>query len=296
MRSLAPLALALVAGLLLSIPASSQDLEKEPLNISGTVKGVGPGALQVAVTEKEVWVVSVDPAIKPQDITFTGSAEKSFLQAGMFLEFRAQVNKRGTVLEPVATLTVFTPGEGRLPGLQADSDLGGGVPVLKEEKGEKKPDSKEKKAAKAKPDDTVYLVRGAITKVGRGGDITVSADGDQVKFNLAEECKISVDLNDLAFVAPGDKVTAQGWFYKDRPGEGVANGRIEVTAEKPLTSGVKKKPTKLAKDTKTPAKGAKGEKGEKGDKGEKPAEEKKDDAKKDGDKKETEKPEPKKDV
>ena len=285
MRTLAPLALALVAGLLLSAPASSQDLEREPLNISGTVKGVGPGALQVSVTEKEVWVVSVDPNIKPQDVTFTGTAEKSFLQPGMFLEFRAQVNKRGTVLEPVATLTVFTPSEARQPGLLSDGDLGGGDP-------------KEKKTAKAKAEDAVYLVKGAITKVGRGGDITVSAGGAQVKFNLAEECKISVDLNDLSFVAPGDKVTAQGWFYKDRPGEGVANNRIEVTAEKPLTSGVKKKPAKLAKDPKTPAKGAKGAKGEKGDKGDKddkPAEEKKDDAEKDGNKKETEKPEPKKD-
>ncbi len=281
MRTLAPLALALVAGFFLSVPASSQDMEREPLNLSGTIKGVGPGALQIAVTEKEVWIVSVDRNIKQQDVTFSGSAEKSFLQSGMFVEFRAAVNKRGMVLEPVTSLAVFTPGEGRLPGIQADGDLGGGAL-----------DPKEKKAAKAKADDTVCLVRGAITKVGRGGDVTVSASGSLVKFNLAEECKISVDINDFSFVAPGDKVTVQGWFYKDRPGEGVANNTIAITAEKPLTSGVKKKPTKLVKEPKAPVKGAKGEQG---DKGEKPAEEKKDEAGKEGDKKDADKPEAKKD-
>lgn len=276
MRTFAPLAMALVAGLFFSVPASSQDLEREPLNLSGTIKGVGPGALQITVTEKEVWIVSIDPKIMQQDVTFTGSAEKSFLQPGMFVEFRSTVNKRGTVLEPVASLAVFTPSEGRLPGLQADGAPGGAL------------DPKDKKAAKAKADDTVYLVRGAITKVGRGGDVTVKASGDLVKFNLAEECKISVDLNDLSFVAPGDKVAVQGWFYKDRPGEGMANNTIAITAEKPLTSGVKKKPTKLVKETKAPVKGAKGEKG---DKEEKPAEEKKEET---GEKKEADKPEAKK--
>ncbi|MFN0019811.1 MAG: hypothetical protein ACKVP0_16260 [Pirellulaceae bacterium] len=291
MRSLAPLSLALIAGLLPSLSALGQNLEREQLNVAGTLKGVAPGAIQVEVSEKEVWILKVEA--KPEDVTFSGTAEKSFLQPGMFLEFRSPVNKRGMVLEPVANLIVFTPSEARLPGVQADGDLGGGAPVFKEEKGEKKPDPKEKKAAKPKADDTVYLVRGAITKVGRGGDITVSADGAQVKFNLAEDCKISVEVNELSFVAPGDKVTVQGWYIKDQPGEGAAS-KIEVSAAKPLTSGVKKKPTKPVKETKTPAKGAKGVKGEKGDKEEKPAEENKDEPKK-GDKKGTEKPEPKKD-
>ncbi|MCE9524422.1 MAG: hypothetical protein K8R36_00040 [Planctomycetales bacterium] len=198
MRNMAPYSLALIAGLLLSLPARGQNLEREQLNVAGTLKGVAPGVIQVEASEKEVWLLKLEA--KPEDVNFSGSAEKSFLQPGMFLEFRAQVNKRGMVLEPVATLAVFTPSEARAPGVQADGDLGGGGGALfnegKEGKGEKKPEAKEKKAPKAKGDDTVYLVRGAVSKIGRAGDVTVSAGGAQVKFNLAEDCKISVEVNE----------------------------------------------------------------------------------------------------
>ena len=286
---------ALFTALFASIPAFGQNLEHEQLNATGTVKGVVPGAIQVAVTEKEVWLIKVDPNIKPQDVMFSGTAEKTFLRTGMFIEFRAQVSKRGTVMEPVASLTVFTPSDARPAGIDPDGAADSGAGALfgegkEENKGEKKkPEPKEKKAAaKPKGDDTLYRVAGAISKIGRAGDVTVSAGGAQVKFNLAEECKISVDTNDLSFVSSGDKVTVQGWFYKGQPGEGVAQ-KVEVTASKPLTDGSKKKPTKPVKEPKTPAKGAKGEKGEKGDKEEKPAEEKKEEAKKDGDKKDGDK-------
>ena len=204
----------------------------------------------------------------PKDVTFSGAAEKTFLRMGMFVEFRAKVSKKGVVAEPVANLTVFTPSEARPPGVDPDGAAGGGVGALfGEGKEEKKPDPKEKKAAKLKGDDTVYRVAGAISTIGKVGDVTVSADGAQVKFNLAEGCKISVDTNDLSFVSPGDKVSVQGWFYKGRPGEGVAS-KIEVTAANPLTDGTKKKPTKPLKGDAKPEKGAKGVKGEKGGKGE----------------------------
>src|SRR6185295_11710530 len=132
-----------------------------------------------------------------------------------------------------------------------------------EKKDDKKPEPKKKEAPRPKGDDTIYRVAGAISKIGRAGDVTVNADGPQIKFNLAQECKISVDVNDVTFVAPGDKVTLMGTFIKGQPGEGIAS-KIDVTAANPLTDGTKKKPTKPVKEPKTPAKGAKGEKGEKG--------------------------------
>src|SRR6185436_18204192 len=97
----------LMALCLVACQAFGQNLEREQLSISGTIKGVAPGAFQVAVSEKEVWLIKIDPNIKQVDMTFSGSAEKTFLRPGMYVEFRAQVNKRGTVLEPVASLTVF---------------------------------------------------------------------------------------------------------------------------------------------------------------------------------------------
>ncbi|MBC7855582.1 MAG: hypothetical protein IAF94_19300 [Pirellulaceae bacterium] len=277
--------LAFCAAVLTSHDAFSQNLEKDPLKASGTIKGVAPGVLQIATGEGDTWLLKLEA--KPQDVTFSGTAEKSFLRPGMFVEFRAQVSKKGVVAEPVASLTVFTPSEGRPPGVDPDGAGGGDGALFNEPKDEKKPEPKAKKSTRLQADDTIYRVAGAISKVGRAGDLTVSAGGAQVKFNLAEDCKISVEVNDLSFVSIGDKITVDGWFLKGRPGEGAAN-KIEVTAANPLTDGSKKKPTKLVKEPKTPVKGAKGEKGERGDKEEKPAEEKKD-----TEKKEAEKPEPK---
>ena len=273
---------ALFAALLGSVTAFAQDLTPEPLKLSGTMKGAAPGVIQVATEAGDMWLLKIEA--RPQDVTFAGTAEKSFLRTGMFVEFRAQVSKRGVVAEPVANLVVFTPSDARPPGVDADNVGGAGGDLFTEPKEEKKPDPKEKKA-RAKTDDTVYRVAGAISKVGRGGDITVSAGGAQVKFNLAEDCKISVEINDLSFVSPGDKVNVEGRFIKARPGEGTAQ-QIEVTAAKPLTDGSKKKPARPVKGEK----GAKGAKTEKGAKEEPPAEEKKD-----GDKKAGDKPEPKKD-
>lgn len=280
MRRLTLLSFALIPVLCSCHLAVAQNLERDQLNVSGTLKRVAPGAIEIATGEGDLWVLKVDA--KPQDVTFTGTAEKSFLRSGIFVEFRAQVSKRGVVDEPVATLTVFTPSEARPPGVLPDGDLGGaGAGLFSEPQEKKKLDPKEKKAAKLKGDDTVYRVAGAISKIGRAGDLTVSTGGVQVKFNLAEDCKISVDTNDLAFVSPGDKVSAQGWFLKGRPGQGAAN-KIEVTAAVPLADNSKKKTARPTKESKT---GVKGAKGETADKEDKPAEEKKEEKaeKKDGD-------------
>ncbi len=277
--------LALFAALLTALPAFGQDLEKIPLKTSGTIKGVAPGVLQIATGEGDMWLLKVEA--KPQDVTFSGTAEKSFLRTGMFVEFRAQISKKGVVAEPVASLTVFTPSEGRPLALDPDGVGGGDGTLFNEPKDDKKPEPKAKKSTRLKADDTVYRVAGVINKIGRAGDLTVSAGGAQVKFNLAEDCKISVDINDLSFVTLGDKITVDGSFLKGRSGEGIAS-KIEVTATNPLTDGSKKKSTKPVKGDPKGEKGVKGAKGEKGDKEEKPAEEKKDTEKKDA-----EKPEPK---
>ena len=97
--------LALFAALLTALPAFGQDLEKIPLKTSGTIKGVAPGVLQIATGEGDMWLLKVEA--KPQDVTFSGTAEKSFLRTGMFVEFRAQISKKGVVAEPVASLTPF---------------------------------------------------------------------------------------------------------------------------------------------------------------------------------------------
>jgi hypothetical protein len=272
--------LALLAALLTSLHASAQDLTPEPLKVSGTLKRAAPGVIQMATDTGDMWLLKIDA--RPQDVTFSGTAEKSFLRTGMFVEFRGQISKKGVVAEPVANLTVFTPSDARPPGVDADSVGGEGGNLFTEPKDEKKPDPKEKKAARLKADDTVYRVAGAISKVGRGGDLTVSAGGAQVKFNLAEDCKISVEINDLSFVSPGDKINVEGKFLKARPGEGAAN-KIEITAANPLADNSKKKPARPIKESKT---GVKGAKGEKTDKEDKPAEDKKEEKaeKKDDDK------------
>ena len=80
------------AAVVFSAIARGQNLEQEPLALAGTLKGVAPGGvLQVAANEKEVWNIKVEA--NPQDISFSGTAEKTFLKPGMFVELRGQIGR-----------------------------------------------------------------------------------------------------------------------------------------------------------------------------------------------------------
>ena len=213
------------------------NVPRENLAASGVLKGARGAVLQMQTTEGEPWLIQVQPN-RPQDINFIASAEASFVKPGMLVQFSSKLNKRGQADEPVTALTIFTMKEGYQLGVMSDSSIEGGASSgLFEEPAEK---PKEKKAKAKLDEDTVYRVAGQVTKIGRTGEMTVNAGGTVVKAELAEDAKVSVDVNDLTYARPGDKVEVRGWYIAGQKGQGVGN-QVSVSAAEPL-AGPKKKP------------------------------------------------------
>lgn len=262
----------------ISLAQRDGEVPRENLRAAGKVDGIPAPGIIVFKTEKgDVWAAKIES--RPVDLTFTGTAVRGFLKERMFVVFTGMVTKRGMVTEPVTALTVFTPSDARPVGVVPDDLPGGGAPALfgETKPAEGKPE-KGKKPARGKVEAVSCQIAGAITKISRTGELTINTGDATVKANVAENCKISVEVSDLSFVQPGDSIEMEGWYVKNQPGQAVANGKVEIVAAKPLTDTSKKKPRPVKPgETSKEDKNATGEK--KGD--EKPAgdEKKKTDAK-----------------
>ena len=239
-----------LTGLLLGfspLPALAQ-MQKEQVSGAGTFKEAAPPLMQIQNASGQPVVIHLNE-IKPQDLSFTGAADASFLKVGMCVQFSALVNKRMQVTEPVADVTVFVPREGQELSIAADN-VGGGVGAgdlfnESKEKEEVKKPVKGKKPIKADM-AVAYRVAGEITKITKAGEMTITADGVSVKAKLADKAKISLDMASLDYAVAGDKVEYKGWCYKEHPEE-VWVHKLEISAAKPLEDEGKKKITKTDK-------------------------------------------------
>lgn len=222
-----------------------QEVPREQLQASGTVKQIGRGVFQLATAEGEQWLVQVEA--RPQDVSFTGSADATFLKPGMWVQFSTRLSKRGQAPEPISDLTIFTPVEGTSVGVSSDSGFGGGGGAAAALFGEDKPEENSKPRQKETTDEnTVFRVAGQITKISRTGELTINARGQTVKADVADDAKVSVATNDLSFLRVGDAVEIQGAYPAGQKGRAWAN-RVTASTAEPLT-GPKKK-TKVAPAT-----------------------------------------------
>ncbi|WP_254508429.1 hypothetical protein [Anatilimnocola floriformis] len=205
-----------------------QQIQWENTDFSGNIKGTQGPLLQITASTGENWIVQVDA--RPQDVSFTGNADPAFLKAGMLVEFKAKLNKRGQATEPVQNLTIITVREGRGVGVGPEGASGGlaGANLF----GSKPEESeKEKKGPKVKEEDVVQNIAGQITKVGRTGDLTINCAGTTVKADVAKDAKISVDVNHLQFAQVGDKVEVKAKFPMGQKAAGQALAtQITVTS------------------------------------------------------------------
>src|SRR5438477_390414 len=78
-----------------------------------------------------------------------------------------------------------------------------------------------------------------LVKVTRS-EITIDAAGTPVRAQLADKASVSLDLADLSYVRPGDKVEFSGWHITGAKGRAWAT-KIAVTAAEPLSDGGAKK-------------------------------------------------------
>jgi hypothetical protein len=234
---LPPLALLVVCGSF----AIAQDREqpRENLTARGTLRGVFNGGFQLATDTNETWAVKLPE--KAASISFSGTAEPSFLRPGLKVKFSAVMNKKGTVQEPVTAVTVFTPIEPKDIGIWPEGAGGESAPnplqdlfVPKEVKVEPKKPGK-------KPVITEQVCNvGGTLKSFKAGRLTVIAGGKEVKCELADNAKIRVATSDLAFAQLGDKVEVEGWYYVNNKNAGLWAREVSVIAANPL-EGEKKK-------------------------------------------------------
>lgn len=207
----------------------------EKISASGTIKAIAPGALHVMSTEGDQWQVAIDPKA---EVVVTGSATPSFLRAGMLVKFSGKFNKRAESVEPLPSLTVFTPRQptrrqGEEPSADV-SDLAKGLFKFDEPAAEE-----EKKKA---PESFDVSSGGAIVSA-RGGKVAVRSPQGTFKITLADDAMVDLDVSDYRLARPGDKVEIEGWTYQGDVTKVVAN-RIAIRLAEPL--GEKKKETKKA--------------------------------------------------
>lgn len=222
--------LALLSGMPSVAPGQNRrEPEREGVQIAGTVKDFQGSVLQVTANDGETWLVKLNTNRNaPQDaMTYTAKATFDWLRAGMFVRFRANVNQRLLVDGPVNELTVFTPSPENPLGIVPEANLGQGI--FADTAPEKKPDK-----------DRSVLCNVAGRLVGsKKGKLLIAAGVGSLSIEVPDDVKIHVEIADLSFMQPGDKVEIAGWKYQMVPGRAVAD-RIAVSAEKPLTGPVPK--------------------------------------------------------
>ena len=78
----------------------------EKVSAAGKIKGVGPGYIHVVSEAGDQWQVAFDPKA---EVFVRGSADASFLRAGMPIKVSGKFNKKAESVEPLSSVTVFTP-------------------------------------------------------------------------------------------------------------------------------------------------------------------------------------------
>lgn len=168
-------------------------------------------------------------------VTVTGAAESGFLSAGLVVRFSATMTGKGLVEEKIKELQVVEPSDLVKIGLQPDLAPGEDL----------------KEAEKKGP--VSYIVIAPIRSF-KNNQLQVAAPGKAVKAELAEDCKITVDVSNFTIASEGDEISVDGKVFQEGQNIGgmltptqVLADKVQITLSKPLTAPGKKKPAAKAK-------------------------------------------------
>ncbi|MBX3412342.1 MAG: hypothetical protein KF708_06450 [Pirellulales bacterium] len=170
--------------------------------IKGTFVAAKPGMIQWTDSNEIPYYVKVVPMT---DVQVLGEAEPGFLRPGQLVQFQGKIQGRGTVVEPIDELTVFTPRDGYNIG------------VFKADENDKR-------------DDGPKLIAGQLRSI-KNGKIVVVAGKQQIKAELIDEPQVKLDINDYSLAAPGDEIIISGIGFDQTKIE--ASG-IEIQLSKKL--------------------------------------------------------------
>ena len=161
------------------------------VDISGTIQAMAVGRIQILSDSNENWMIALSPKTKVQ---VTGEASADILRPGMFVQLKAEVDKRGVAADKIEELTIITPSQQKPPGVFHQP---GGEGV--------NPDGFPAGKAAAGGSATV---RGKIASYKRN-KLQIQVDRGTVLCELSENPKIHLDLTDYSMARKGDKIKAQ---------------------------------------------------------------------------------------
>lgn len=84
------------------------------VDVSGTIEAIAMGRIQIITDSNEKWMIALTPKTKVQ---VTGEANADFLRPGMFVQLKADVDKRGVAADKIDELTIVTPSQEKTPGI-----------------------------------------------------------------------------------------------------------------------------------------------------------------------------------
>jgi len=256
-------------------PAAMQP-QTEPANINGTVDGVMPGRIRLLDGTNQPWLVAVPNNAK---VHVAGTAKADFLRSGIFVEFKGEIDNRGTVKEKVGELTIVTPTQERPMGIfPGDSKAGDAKPGEDQggfgagmggpaggpgggKAGGKtggKAGGKRGGPAGGTPDGGACRVVGRVANC-KGNKLGINAGRGIVQIELADEPTINVESADYTLACKGDKISVKGAMMRGSAGLAQAN-EVKIELAEPL-SGIKKKPTPTKPEPKRPPKRPKKDEG-----------------------------------
>lgn len=192
--------------------------------LDGSVEKISRDGFVLRSKTNVAWNLFPDPERGIQSQSYEGTAEFSFLKAGMIVQFEADIAK-GQVKNAVESFMIITPQTTEDVGL---IPIGGGKVGVMGDKKSKQPKGQGR-----------FQVGGKLTSL-KGRKFMVDTGVANIKGEFDENCKISVKVSHLEYVREGDSITAKMWFRDtERPNCFATN--IEVKGAKPLEPKAAKK-------------------------------------------------------
>jgi hypothetical protein len=244
-------------------PPNAGKPQLEAFEGEGLIETAAPGKILIVTNANQRCMVLLTPQTK---VEYAGTATTDVLRPGMAVRFTAPMDKQGVVKEKVAQLTVFTPSQESPLGFWSAAEgapAAGGAAAAGDPFGfgkqAEKPAGKtaEKPAAKtpAKPAEAGnYLIAGRITSY-HAGKLQLTTGNAAVKADVAADAQVELKLADGSFARKGDRITVSGQTI---PKSSLVQATsVKIAAAEPLGGG-KVKPTKPAKEPRTPKKTPRG--------------------------------------
>lgn len=200
------------------LPALALAQEREKMSAVGELKGLKGNVMHIQSSNGEQWLVQAPK--EPGKLMFQASAEPTWLQKGMWVQFTAKFDEKGVVHGGVNQVLVITPNKETKIGVNRESDLSGGATEL----------FRDDEPVQSDVETALFTVIGRVSGLSAAGELSVAAGRTPVRVKLSDKTQVAVSVQGLQLAKPGDKVSVEGWYYPQQPNQAYGN-EVTVTAQ-----------------------------------------------------------------